>query len=583
MERDVEVAQILRERLKHTTMKPIIGISVNYKEQTSRIADAYVQAVHLAGGVPLLIPVLDDKETLENAMRQVDGLLMSGGADIDPSYFNETPIPELGDVDPKRDFYDCTLIDFARRHQLPILGICRGMQVLNVCFGGTLYQDIYAQHSGQLLNHDQSEARQIETHTVTVTPGSKLSQIIGSEKIGTNTFHHQAVKDVAQNLCAVASSSDGICEAIESNDYPIIGVQWHPENLALANKESHIALFQWLINEAKLFREARLLHETFVSLDSHCDTPMVFTDDMNLGERTEGALVDFVKMDEGRLDAIFMAAYIPQRELDEAATKAANDLAKTILERIHTQLHSNGDKAMLALTADAIETAKQLHKKAVTPALENGYAIGTDLSQVEQFYNAGVRYITLCHNGDNAICDSAAKSQHTHNGISNFGKQVIAEMDRLGIMVDISHVGEKSFWDALAYSKNPVIASHSSARALCDHPRNLTDEQLKALAKKGGVCQVCLYEDFLSKTDKASLQTAVDHIDHIVKTVGIDFVGIGSDFDGGGGILGCQASNELINITKELLRRGYSHDDIRKIWGGNLLRVMRQIEANAQV
>lgn len=563
-------------------MKPIIGISVNYKEQTSRIADAYVQAVHLAGGVPLLIPVLDDKETLEEAMRQVDGLLLSGGADIDPSYFNEKPIPELGDVDPKRDFYDYALIDFASRHQLPILGICRGVQVLNVYFGGTLYQDIYAQNSAKLLNHDQPEARHIETHTVTVKANSKLSQIVGCEQLGTNTFHHQAIKDVAPNFNSVATTSDGICEAIESTHYPIIGIQWHPENLAVTNKKAHVALFKWLVNEATLFREARILHDTLVSVDSHCDTPMVFTNNMNLGERTESALVDFVKMGEGRLDAIFMAAYIPQKELDGTATKAANDLANAILERIHTQLQTNSDKAMLALTADAIEEAKKLGKKAVTPALENGYAIGTALSQVEHFYNAGVRYITLCHNGDNAICDSAAKSQHTHNGISNFGKQVIAEMDRLGIMVDISHAGEKSFWDALTYCKNPIIASHSSARALCDHPRNLTDEQLKALAKKGGVCQVCLYDGFLSQTE-ASLTTAIDHIDHIVKTVGIDFVGVGSDFDGGGGILGCQASNELINITKELLRRGYSHNDIRKIWGENIRRVMRHVEANAQL
>lgn len=564
-------------------MKPIIGISVNYKEQTSRIADAYVQAVQRAGGVPLLIPIMEDSATLELAMRQIDGLLLSGGADIDPSYFNEEAIPELGDVDSKRDFYDYTLIELARRYQIPILGICRGMQVLNVCFGGNLYQDIYAQQTAELLNHSQEEARDVETHSVTIVANSQLSRIIGSITVETNSFHHQAVKDIGKGLRSVATTSDGICEGIESTNYPIIGVQWHPENLAVANKKSHVSLFNWLIGEAKLFQEARLLHQTMISIDSHCDTPMVFTDDLNLGERTEGALVDFVKMDEGKLDTIFMAAYIPQRELDAISTASAHQLANSILARIHTQLNTNEDKAVLALTTDAIQAAKKNRKKAVTPALENGYAIGEDITNVKKFYDAGVRYITLCHNGDNAICDSAAKSKNSHNGLSEFGRHVILEMERLGMMVDISHAGEKSFWDILACSKNPIIASHSSARALCNHPRNLTDKQLKALAEKGGVCQVCLYEDFLATDSPASLQTAINHIDHIVKTVGIDFVGIGSDFDGGGGILGCQASNELINITKELLRRGYSHDDIGKIWGGNLLRVMRQVETSVPV
>ena len=564
-------------------MKPIIGISVNYKEQTSRIADAYVQAVQRAGGVPLLIPIMEDSATLELAMRQIDGLLLSGGADIDPSYFNEEAIPELGDVDSKRDFYDYTLIELARRYQIPILGICRGMQVLNVCFGGNLYQDIYAQQTAELLNHSQEEARDVETHSVTIVANSQLSRIIGSTTVETNSFHHQAVKDIGKGLQSVATTSDGICEGIESTNYPIIGVQWHPENLAVANKKSHVSLFNWLIGEAKLFQEARLLHQTMISIDSHCDTPMVFTDDLNLGERTEGALVDFVKMDEGKLDTIFMAAYIPQRELDAISTASAHQLANSILARIHTQLNTNEDKAVLALTTDAIQAAKKNRKKAVTPALENGYAIGEDITNVKKFYDAGVRYITLCHNGDNAICDSAAKSKNSHNGLSEFGRHVILEMERLGMMVDISHAGEKSFWDILACSKNPIIASHSSARALCNHPRNLTDKQLKALAEKGGVCQVCLYEDFLATDSSASLQTAINHIDHIVKTVGIDFVGIGSDFDGGGGILGCQASNELINITKELLRRGYSHDDIGKIWGKNLLRVMRQVETSVPV
>ena len=213
------------------------------------------------------------------------------------------------------------------------------------------------------------------------------------------------------------------------------------------------------------------------------------------------------------------------------------------------------------------------------PVIENGYAIGRDIANIERFYRLGVRYITLCHNGDNLICDSASRTQHTHSGLSDFGRKVIAEMNRLGIMVDLSHAGEESFWQALDCSAAPIICSHSSARALCDHPRNLTDAQLRALAAADGVCQVCLYDGFLTTHEgTTNVQTAANHIDHIVQTAGIDCVGIGSDFDGGGSIRGCRASNELINITKELLRRGYTPDDLRKIWGENLLRVMKKAE-----
>ncbi len=564
--------------------KPIIGISVNYKENTSRIADAYVGAVALAGGIPLLLPLVADEQILAEAMRHIDGLVMSGGADIDPNYFGEKPIPELGTVVPERDTYDWTLIEYARRFQTPILGICRGMQILNVHFGGTLFQDITAQCGLERPTHDQGETpRSTPTHNVKIAENSRLQKITKSETLAVNTFHHQAVKDVAPSLVCVATSDDGICEAIESRYYPILGVQWHPENLAISGRKEHLALFEWLVGEARLQREARELHNACVTLDSHCDTPMVYTEGMDFGQRNDGAQIDFVKMDEGFLDTIFMAAYIPQKELEKSAFDAAEKLAFDTLHLIHTQVAKNADKAMIATSADDIEMAKRLGKKAVVPAVENGFAIGNDLANIQKLYDLGARYITLCHNGDNQICDSAVRSENRHNGLSDFGRKVVAEMNRLGMMVDLSHAGEKSFWDALALSKTPIICSHSSARALCNHPRNLTDEQLRALAEKGGVCQVCLYDGFLSENEvEANVFVAVNHIDHIVKIAGIDHVGIGSDFDGGGGIKGCQAGNEFVNIVKELLRRGYSHSDCRKILGENLLRVMREVENQKQ-
>lgn len=565
-------------------MSPIIGISVNYKDGTSRIADAYVQAVVLAGGTPLLVPVTDDEPTLAAAVRQLDGLVLSGGADIDPKYFGEAVIPECGTIDAMRDTYDLRLIDYARRYQTPILGICRGMQILNVQMGGTLYQDIYAQNTATLLCHDQgSTPRSEPTHQVAIEPDTKLAEIAKTNTLKVNSFHHQAVKDVAPTLRASAHSTDGLCEAIESTDYPIIGVQWHPENLAVAGKQEQRALFEWLVREAKLHHEAQQIHNQAITLDSHCDTPMVYTDGMDFGQRNDSALVDFVKMDEGRLDTIFMAAYIPQKGLDEAATAEATKLAFDTLQLIHNQVDKNSNKACIATSVDAIEAAKRTGLKAVVPVIENGYAIGSAIENIARFYDLGVRYITLCHNGDNLICDSASRTQHTHGGLSDFGRKVIAEMNRLGIMVDLSHAGEESFWQALDCSAAPIICSHSSARALCDHPRNLTDAQLRALASRDGVCQVCLYDGFLTTHEgTANVQTAANHIDHIVQTAGIDCVGIGSDFDGGGSIRGCRASNELINITKELLRRGYTQNDLRKIWGENLLRVMRQTEKLAR-
>jgi microsomal dipeptidase-like Zn-dependent dipeptidase len=186
--------------------------------------------------------------------------------------------------------------------------------------------------------------------------------------------------------------------------------------------------------------------------------------------------------------------------------------------------------------------------------------------------------MTLCHNGDNDICDSARGSQ-THNGVSAFGRQVISEMNRLGMMVDLSHAAEKSFYDALEMSSTPIVCSHSSCRALCDHPRNLTDDQMRALAAKGGVMQVTLYNGFLVKDGKACIEDAMRHVQHAIDVMGIDHVGLGTDFDGDGGICGLANSSELINFTRRLLASGFSDADIQKIWGGNFLRVMQQVQS----
>ena len=211
--------------------------------------------------------------------------------------------------------------------------------------------------------------------------------------------------------------------------------------------------------------------------------------------------------------------------------------------------------------------------------IENGLALGGDLRNVSHFADRGVVYITLCHNGDNDLCDSA-RGNNTHGGVSPFGAEVIGEMNRLGVMVDLSHAGEKSFYDALDISQTPIVCSHSSCRALCDHPRNLTDDQMRRLAAKGGVMQVTLYHGFLVSDGQATILDAMHHLEHAISIMGIDHVGLGTDFDGDGGILGLRDSSELLQFTRQLLSRRYSEDDIQKIWGGNFLRVMADIQKN---
>ncbi|MCJ7681651.1 MAG: dipeptidase, partial [Candidatus Aminicenantes bacterium] len=273
------------------------------------------------------------------------------------------------------------------------------------------------------------------------------------------------------------------------------------------------------------------------------------------------------------------------------------------------------------------ERLEKAGKRAAFIGMENGYPIGQDLSLVKHFFERGVRYITLCHGGDNDICDSATERRNPEDeGLSEFGRQVVEECNRLGVMVDLSHLSEKSIYDVLAHSKAPVFASHSSVRSLCDHPRNLTDDMLKKLKETGGVIQICLvssfiktpvpnperdkaleelrernrtaadnedegvrnrmrqeYREILDKypVERASVKDLVDHIDYVVRLIGADHVGIGTDFDGGGGIDGCDHVGEMPNITVELLRRGYSKEDIAKIWGGNVMRVLRDVIAKA--
>lgn len=578
--------------------QPIIGITGNYDKETCTLAEGYYQSVIQAGGIPVIIPPFQETDRLGQMLDTLDGIIFSGGGDINPLLFGEEPIKELHSITPERDRQELLLARLAYDRQIPMLGICKGIQTINLALGGTVYQDIHTQMDGTRIKHSQDQDRRYPSHSVSLAQGSVLHRIFGTSTIAVNSFHHQACKEAAPCLRVTATSADGVIEAVESNEYKsILGVQWHPETFALRRNSCMMPIFQWLIGESREFNRAKRLHNRIITLDSHCDTPMFFSKGINFASRDPKILVDLHKMTEGHLDATIMVAYLEQQARDEASLENATAKANQILTKIEEMAAANCTAVDIAYTPADIARHKATGKKSIMMGIENGYAIGKDISNVEAFRRRGVVYMTLCHNGDNDICDSA-RGNHEHHGVSAFGAEVIHEMNRLGMMVDLSHASEDSFYDALSISATPIVCSHSSSRALCDHPRNLTDEQMRALAKAGGVAQVTLYHGFLVKgsvdynphnvlrnfaeaTDgvtEATILDAIEHLNHMVNVMGIEHVGIGTDFDGDGGIRGCASASELINFTRRLLRERYSEEQIRLIWGGNFMRVMQEVQ-----
>ena len=557
---------------------PVIGLTGNFQDGNCMLAEGYYQSILKAGGTPFIIPCYDDADTLINTLEKLDGILLTGGADINPLFLGEEPVKELHGINPRRDRQELLLTRLAADRQIPILGICRGIQTMNAAFGGPLYQDIHSQMEGTRIKHSQELDRSYASHTVTIEKDTLLHNLFKADTIAVNSFHHQAVKEAAPGFRICARAADGVIEAMESTEYKsMLGVQWHPECFILKGDECMMPIFHWLIQEAASFKEAKRLHNRILTLDSHCDTPMFFDQQIDFASRDPKILVDLHKMTEGHLDATIMVAYLKQLELTDEALLAATAKADRILNEIAAMVAKSCSYVDIAYTPADLYRLKLEGKKAIMLGIENGYAIGNDISNIERFRNRGVVYMTLCHNGNNQLCGSA-RFNDEGLGVNAFGEQVIKEMNRVGMMVDISHAGEQTFYDALNISSKPIVASHSSARALCNHPRNLTDDQLKALAAKGGVAQVTLYSGFLKEQGMATIQDAIEHLNHMVNIMGIEHVGIGTDFDGDGGITGCASASELINFTRCLLKERYSEEDIRRIWGGNFLRVMEEVQ-----
>lgn len=381
-------------------------------------------------------------------------------------------------------------------------------------------------------------------------------------------------------------------------------------------------------SEDELVARALKIHDRVLTFDSHADTPLrMIEPGFDMAERHDpnesGSKVDYPRMVEGGLDAIFFAAFVAQNIRDDEGNSRAKALGLQMIDAVIASTQANSDTVGLALTPDDAYALEKEGKRAIYLAIENGYPIGNDISNIELFYNKGVRYITLVHSTNNDLADSATDSKGPeHQGISSFGEQVVLEMNRLGIMVDVSHGSEEVFYDAIAVSKAPIIASHSNARAVTAHDRNMSDDMLRLMAENGGVVQLTMLSDYLRDAPEnpereaavaalragmkpfgemnqeerkaaraafnelnkqfpvpaANVNDVVDHIDHIVKIAGIDHVGIGCDFDGGGGIDGIFDASEVMNITIELVRRGYTEQDIEKIWSGNLMRVFRDVQ-----
>lgn len=401
--------------------------------------------------------------------------------------------------------------------------------------------------------------------------------------------------------------------------------------------------------EAELLAKAKDIHKRVITLDTHCDINVKnFTDELNYTQDL-ATQITLPKMKAGGLDVAWFIVYTGQDSLTEKGYENAYINALSKFDAIHKLVKDIAPNDIeLALTSDDVRRINAKGKKVAMIGIENGYPVGLDITNVEKFYNLGARYMSLSHNGHSQLCDSnTGESDNVwlHNGLSDLGKEVIVEMNRVGMMIDVSHPSKASMKQMIALSKAPIIASHSSARALCDHSRNLDDEQLDWLKENGGVVQTVAFSSYLNTekfekrvgieveiakeildsmgvkwSDRAAqkLMTAeerntyygylgtmvpirkkklagmenlppavdvtdfVNHIDYLVEKIGIDHVGISSDFDGGGGIEGWSDASETFNVTLELVKRGYTEQQIEQLWSGNLLRVLDAVEAVAK-
>lgn len=330
-----------------------------------------------------------------------------------------------------------------------------------------------------------------------------------------------------------------------------------------------------LLKKAAVFRHAKALMDSTLAIDAHGDLPCCYEDGYELGVRQRNQ-VSLQKMEEGHLSSRVLISYLGQKGLDEESSRKAFAKCDGLIDEILVDIDKNKAWCGLARTEEEALRLKAEGKKAFFLGIENGYGIGNDLRNVKHYADRGVIYMTLSHLYDNAICHSSTHSADTTLGLTPFGREVVAEMNRHGILVDVSHCSSGTFWDCIQYSQAPIICSHSGAKAVFNHDRNLTDAQLRALALTGGLVMVYIVPDYMRSDKKdATLDDMMQHLRHCIRVAGVDHVGISCDFDGGGGGWGLNGDNDVINVTVRLLEAGFSDEEIRKIWSGNFFRVLK--------
>ena len=348
-----------------------------------------------------------------------------------------------------------------------------------------------------------------------------------------------------------------------------------------------IGVSLWLYKTMNIYNNAKKIHNEVITIDTHCDIDLKnFTDDYNYSINTESQ-VNIPKINKGGLDVPWLVVYTAQDSLNKKGYKKAYENAINKFDAIHRLInnYSNGQLRLATSSSDVFDIVNS-GRKAVMIGVENGYPIAENIDIIDEFYERGARYMSLSHNGHNQLSDSNTGEYdgfYLHNGLSDLGKKAVIRMNKLGMIIDISHPSKESIIETLKLSKAPLIASHSSARQLCNHARNLDNELLDLIKQNRGVVQTVAFATYLKEEstfdpNKVSVKHLVDHIDYMVSYMGIDHVGISSDFDGGGGVLNWKDASETFNVTYELVKRGYSKEEIKKLWGLNLLRVLDEVE-----
>ena len=372
--------------------------------------------------------------------------------------------------------------------------------------------------------------------------------------------------------------------------------------------------------DKELYDKALKLLDKIISIDSHADTPLRFQDStFDISKRNDNGCFDLPRMEEGKLSAEFFAIFVGNNRDNDNPS----ELALRYIEHLYKAIEKNKDKVSLAFSPEEVRKLFKANKKIICIGMENGSPLENDFGNLDMFYNLGIRYITLTHSRDNSICDSANDTTETWGGLSPFGKELVQRMNEKGVLIDVSHISDKAFYDVIRLTKAPIAATHSCCRLFSDNVRNLSDDMIRALAKNGGVLQLNFYPAYLDgrydneleerqrllnphidslrklyQNDQRTFRVEltklrekypypkpvevdklIEHIDHVVKLVGVDYVGIGSDFDGLGVFpKGLEDVSKLPVITYHLLKRGYSEEDIAKIVGGNFLRVWEEVE-----